>query len=630
MSSLRVAAPPERPLMVFDGTCGFCRRWIRRWQQTTGAAVDYLPSQDERIAADFPEIPHEHFAAAVQLIEPDGRVSAGAEAVFRVLAIGGASRWPLGWYEHVPIVAPVTEFGYRLVARHRDLAGHLTTWLWGRHVDRPTYQLVRWLFLRGLGVIYLIAFVSLWVQVLGLVGSQGILPAARWLDAARQYFDTQHVGVGRYYLLPTLSWLGASDWSLVAQCAAGSALALLLIVDVAPALCLALLWMLYLSLVAIGGDFMSFQWDSLLLEAGLLAVFFAPWRWRPHGLGDPPPSRLARGLLLWLLFRLMFESGCVKLLSGDMSWRHLTALTVHYETQPLPTWIGWYAHQLPVWFQRVSCVLVFLVEIGAPFLIVAPRRLRMTGATAMIGLQVLILLTGNYTFFNWLAIALCFLLIDDAAVCRLLPAPVRARIDAGRVPPPATSRPRWVRATVPFLAALVVVITLVPLAEMFGVPRGWMGPAAALNGLAAPLRSTNGYGLFAIMTTSRLEISVQGSDDGTTWRTYPFKYKPGDVNRRPGFVAPYQPRLDWQMWFAALGTARGNPWFTNLCIRLLQGSPSVLSLLGPNPFPDHPPRYIRAIVYDYRFTTVAERRATGAWWTRTPAGEYLPAMSLSR
>jgi predicted DCC family thiol-disulfide oxidoreductase YuxK len=626
-----VVARPDRPLMVFDGTCGFCRRWIRRCQQATGPAIDYLPSQDARLRAAFPEIAPERFALAVQLIEPDGRLSSGAEAVFRALAIGGAARWPLGCYEHVPLFASVTEFGYRVVASHRHLAGRVTTWLWGRHVQRPSYQLVRWGFLRALGVIYLVAFVSLWIQVLGLMGSQGILPAAGWLDSARQYFDVQQVGVARYYLLPTVSWVSASDASLVAQCAAGSALAVLLVIDVAPAVCLVLLWLLYLSLVTVGGDFMSFQWDSLLLEAGLLAVFFAPWRWGPRGLRDRPPSRLARGLLLWLLFRLMFESGWVKLLSGDPSWRHLTALTVHYETQPLPTWIGWYAFQLPVWFQQLSCALVFVVEIGAPLLIVAPRRLRMGGGAAMIALQVLILLTGNYTFFNWLAMALCLLLFDDAALSRLLPASLRARVEARRAGMGgAPAAPRWRRVTAGVAAALVAVVTLVPLAEMFGVRGAWIEPAAVLDGLAAPLRSTNGYGLFAVMTTSRLEISVQGSDDGVTWRTYPFRYKPGDVDRRPGFVAPYQPRLDWQMWFAALGTAPGNPWFTNFCIRLLQGSPSVLGLLGPNPFPDHPPRFVRAIVYDYRFTTVADRRATGAWWTRTPAGEYLPALQLPR
>ncbi len=623
-----VAAPPQRPLMIFDGDCGFCRRWIRRWQQETRDAVDYRPSQSPDVAAAFPEIPAERYVRAVHLVEPDGRVSAGAEAVVRTLAVGGASRWPLRIYERVPLAAPVAEGAYRVVAAHRPLADRVTTWLWGGHVERPSFHVARWSFLRALGVVYLVAFASLWMQVLGLLGSRGILPAAQLMGGVRAYFDARGVGLQRYYLLPTLSWLTTSDASLVAECAAGTVLSLLLIVDVAPALCALLLWALYLSLVTVGRDFLAFQWDSLLLEAGLLAVFFAPWRWRPRWIDDRPASRLVRGLILWLLFRLMFESGCIKLLSGDPSWRNLTALTVHYQTQPLPTWIGWYAHQLPLWFQKLSCLVVFVVEIGVPFLIAAPRRPRLVAAGALVALQGLIALTGNYTFFNWLTVALCLLLVDDAAVRWLLPARLRARVDAAALAPPPARRPPGVRDAARILAAIVVVVSLVPVADMFGIASWWMAPPAALDSALSPLRSINGYGLFAVMTTTRREIAVQGSNDGTTWQTYAFKYKPGNVDRRPAFVAPYQPRLDWQMWFAALGTAPDNPWFSNFCVRLLQGSPDVLALLASNPFPDAPPRYVRAISYDYRFTTAAERHATGAWWVRTPAPDYLPPTAL--
>jgi predicted DCC family thiol-disulfide oxidoreductase YuxK len=614
--------------MIFDGDCGFCRRWIGRWRQETGTAVDYRPSQEPDIAVAFPEIPVERYARAVHLVEPDGRVSAGAEAVCRALAAGGASRWPLRAYEHVPLAAPLTEGVYRFVAAHRPLADRMTTWLWGGHVERPSFHVARWTFLRALGVAYFIAFASLWVQVLGLLGARGILPAAQLMGGVRLYFDARAIGLQRYYLLPTLSWLTASDASLVAECAAGAVLSLLLILDVAPALCAFLLWALYLSLVTVGRDFLAFQWDSLLLEAGLLAVFFAPWRWRPRWVGDRPPSRLVRGLLLWLLFRLMFESGCVKLLSGDPSWRNLTALAVHYQTQPLPTWIAWYAHQLPLWFQKLSCAVVFVVEVGVPFLIAAPRRPRMIAAGALIGLQVLIALTGNYTFFNWLAIALCVPLFDDASVRWLLPAGPRSRMDAALLVPADVPRHLGLRDAARVLAAIVVVVSLVPMAEMFGVPPSWIAPADTLDSALSSLRSINSYGLFAVMTTTRREISVQGSNDGTTWRTYAFKYKPGDVDRRPAFVAPYQPRLDWQMWFAALGTAQDNPWFSSFCLRLLQGSPDVLALLASNPFPGAPPRYVRAITYDYRFTTPAERRATGAWWVRTPGPDYLPPTAL--
>jgi predicted DCC family thiol-disulfide oxidoreductase YuxK len=623
---LRVAAPPERPLMIFDGTCGFCRRWIGRWQEETGGAVDYRPSQADEVAAAFPEIPRERYVEAVQLIEPDGRVSAGAEAVFRVLDRGGSSHWPLRAYERIPFVAPIAERAYRFVAERRNLTDRVTTWLWGRHVEHPTFHLARWAFLRALGVVYLVAFVSLWFQVLGLLGSGGILPARELMEGVRQYLDAQHVGLVRYYLVPTLSWLSASDRSLVTQCALGAGFGFLLAVDIAPGVCAALAWLLYLSLVTVGRDFMAFQWDNLLLEAGVLAVFLAPWRFRPRVIDERPPSRLVRGLLLWLLFRLMFESGCIKLLSGDPSWRNLTALTVHYQTQPLPTWVGWYAHQLPVWFQELSCAVMFVIEIGTPFLIAAPRRPRVFTAGALIGLQILIALTGNYTFFNWLTIALCLLLLDDATVARLLPTALRSQVEAGaRVAP---GRPRWRGAVSGAVAVVVVVVSLVPLAGMFGVRQIWMAPAVALDSALSPLRSVNGYGLFAVMTTERREITVQGSDDGVTWRSYPFEYKPGPLDRRPGFVAPYQPRLDWQMWFAALGTAAENPWFSSMCVRLLQGSPQVLALFGPNPFPDHPPRYVRAFTSDYRFTTFAERGATGNWWAATPGPLYLQPTAL--
>jgi uncharacterized membrane protein YphA (DoxX/SURF4 family) len=485
-------------------------------------------------------------------------------------------------------------------------------------------RLVRWLFLRAMGLVYLVAFVSLWVQVRGLIGAHGILPIGSFIDAARQFFDSHHVGLDRYRLLPTLSWLSPSDAALTAQCAVGTAAAALLVAGLAPGPCLAVLWTLYLSLVAAGQDFFSFQWDSLLLEAGLLATVLAPWQWRPRLSQESPPSRVVVWLLRWLVFRLMFESGSVKWLSGDPSWRRLTALTVHFQTQPLPTWIGWYAHQGPGWMQAASCAAMFGIEIGAPLLIFCGRRPRAVGGVLIIFLQVLILLTGNYTFFNGLTIALCVFLFDDALLARLVPKVLKPRpLDPPRV------APSWRTRIAPALLAVVVLpVSILSVVETLQLVPGWLEPVAAVENDLAPLRSANHYGLFAVMTTQRAEIVIEGSDDRVTWRPYEFPDKPGDPMRRPSFVAPYQPRLDWQMWFAALGTWRANPWFANLCVRLLEGSPDVLRLLASNPFPVRPPRYIRAVLYDYRFTNWNERRATGAWWVRTPAGEYFPEISL--
>ncbi|MGH7990110.1 MAG: lipase maturation factor family protein, partial [Limisphaerales bacterium] len=340
-------------------------------------------------------------------------------------------------------------------------------------------------------------------------------------------------------------------------------------------------------------------------------------------------SRIVVWLLRLLLFKLIFSSGCAKLLSGDPNWRNLTALTFHYHTQPLPTWIGWYASQLPLWFQKCSCLVMFAVELGAPWLIFAPRRIRFLGGAAIAFLQILILLTGNYTFFNFLTLALCLLLLDDFALQNILPRKFNGHFSSNPQPSPSNLSRRWPRAMTIPLAVIVIAISLFQMISMFGARSELLFPAAVADEWLQPFRTINSYGLFAVMTTQRDEIIVEGSDDGTNWRPYEFKYKPGDVKRRPAFVEPLQPRLDWQMWFAALGNVRQNPWFGNFCVRLLQGSPPVLALLEKNPFPKHPPKYIRARLYDYHFTNLAERRATGAWWKRELTGEYLPPISLS-
>jgi predicted DCC family thiol-disulfide oxidoreductase YuxK len=624
---LRVATPPPKPLLVFDGDCHFCALWIRRWRQLTGDTVDYLPAQDPHIAEQFPEIPAARAAEAVQFIAMDGVVYSGAEAVFRALAHNSHWQWPLRAHETSPVFARLTGRAYRFVAEHRPLFSALTRWCWGRHVEAPSHFLVRWFFLRALGAVFFVAFLSLWTQVNGLIGHDGILPAGRFMAAMKHQCDASGIGLERFHFLPTLCWFDASNAFLNFQCAAGSVLAVLLIVGLAPAPCLFLLWLLYLSLASVGRDFLAFQWDNLLLETGFLAIFFAPLQLLPRPSRETPPSRLFVWLLRLLLFKLMFSSGCVKLLSGDPNWRNLTALAFHYQTQPLPTWLGWYANQLPLWFQKISCAGTFAIEIGAPFLIFAPRRVRFAGGALLAGLQLLILLTGNYTFFNYLTLALCLLLLDDFALVKIIPARLRPLFLFG-LQTPGHSQIRWPRPVLVTVAAVVLAGSGFMLAGTLGIRSFWLAPFGWVAEELAPLRTVNGYGLFAVMTTQRNEIIVEGSNDGVKWRAYEFKYKPGDVNRRPAFVAPFQPRLDWQMWFAALGGAGQNPWFENFCERLLQGSPDVLALLAKNPFPGHPPRFIRAELYNYRFTSFAERRATGAWWQREPAGQYLPPVSL--
>ncbi|MSU59077.1 MAG: DUF393 domain-containing protein [Pedosphaera sp.] len=635
---MHVAAPPPKPLLIFDGECDFCGLWISRWRQSAGTRVDFLPFQDTSVGDRFPEIPRAQFERAVQLIETDGAVYGGAEAVFRLLAHPpGAQPW-LRWYQASADFAKSAEAAYRFVAGHRPLFSWLTRIGWGRHVEQPRHFLVRGIFLRGLGVVYLIAFLSLWSQIFGLIGRNGILPAEQFISNAGNFFDTHGIGADRHRMLPTLCWFGASDSALRIQCAAGTVLAILVIVGIAPAPCLFLLWLIYLSLSSVCREFLGFQWDILLLETGFLAIFFAPLQlWPVRSVSrEPPPSRLVLWLLRWLLFQLMFESGIVKLLSGDATWRDLSALTFHYESQPLPTWIGWHAHQLPFWFQKFSCVVMFVIELAVPFLFFAPRRLRLFGCGATVALQILILLTGNYTFFNCLTLLLCVTLLDDFTLRELLPDRLRRSpaLDAtpmnreqARKTQHAFRWPRWVLAP---LTGFVLCLTAGEFLFTIGARWRVLEPVMALHDYCAPLRTFNSYGLFRVMTTSRPEIIVEGSNDGVNWQPYEFKYKAGDVSRRPAFVAPHQPRLDWQMWFAALGDVRHNPWFGEFCVRLLQGSPEVLALLEKNPFPEKPPRYIRAVLYDYRFTNCAEKRAMGAWWKRKELGIYLPPISLEQ
>jgi lipase maturation factor 1 len=658
--------------MIYDGDCNFCSLWVHRWQTTAGGGLDFVPFQNPVVAVRFPEVPRGQFETAVQLVEQDGQVYGGAEAVFRALALNPDEQWLLDWYEHSPLFSRVTEWGYRRVARNRGFFSTLTRLAWGRQLDPPTHNLVRWVFLRSLGLIYLVAFVSLWVQIIGLVGRNGILPADTAMDSMRLGAESQRIGLDRYHLVPTLCWFTASDGFLKFQCAAGTALAVLLVVGIAPAPCLFLLWLIYLSLSTVCREFLGFQWDILLLETGFLAIFLAPLQLWPRLVCAAPPSRLVLWLLRWLLFKLMFQSGCVKLLSGDPAWRSLTALRFHYETQPLPTWIGWYAHQLPAWAQTASVVIMFGIELFVPFLIFAPRRLRQWACVALVFLQTLIFLTGNYCFFNLLTIALCLLLLDDAALKAILPerwreallvaSTRRERIDSmgGQASsraqlspedgaredarPPSSGGPdptplapqssrrntwRWpIQITLP-LAAIAVISSLMQFSAMFGLRMPWPKPLVAVYAWLEPLRTFNHYGLFAVMTTSRREIIIEGSNDRVAWRPYEFKYKPGDVRRRPRFVEPHQPRLDWQMWFAALGDYRQNPWLVNCCVCLLKGSRPVPALFERNPFPRRPPRYIRVVVYEYRFTDFATRRRTGAWWQRQEKGLYLPPLSLS-
>jgi hypothetical protein len=474
--------------------------------------------------------------------------------------------------------------------------------------------MVRSVYLRGLAIVYAIAFASLLPQFVGLVGAQGILPATQFLNEVRSQFD----GIP-FFSVPTLAWINSSDGFLLAIVWAGIALSLAVFFRILPLPSLVGLYILYLSVDTVGQTFLSFQWDALLLETGVAAILLAPVGFRPRY--TDPPLKMAIWVQRFILFRLMLESGLVKLLSGDPTWRGFTALTYHYETQPLPTPLAWYAHQLPLLFQKASVLGVFAFELIVPFLFLATHRLRMVGACLTILFQLMIAASGNYTFFNLLTIVLCIPLLDDKYLRWL-----------GSITEPderTLARTLWIRRWITTPAAVTLIaIGVLQLVTMLGVPRTLPEPLNSIDYRAQTAHIVNHYGLFAVMTTSRPEIVIEGSNDGSEWKAYEFKYKPGDVYRRLRWVAPYQPRLDWQMWFAALSNYQSNPWFSQLMVRLLEGSPAALNLLATNPFPDKPPQFLRAIAYDYHFSDPATRRATGARWVRRYREEYFPVVSL--
>jgi lipase maturation factor 1 len=598
---------PSRPVLIYDGECHFCGRWVVRWQEMTGDRVIYRPSQEA--AADYPEIPAEDFDRAVQWVGTDGKRASAAGAVFCALALAGWwGRLLLTLYRRVAPWRVFVEFGYRIVATNRMVFSRLTRLLWGNDVRAPRYALASGIFLRVLAVIYLIALISYWRQSEGLTGAQGILPMRPWFDHLWATYGWEAV-----WQLPSVLWF---DWLPVGVwCAAGCVVAGLVAFGIAPLPGLIFLWAVMLSLVVGGQVFYQFQWDNLLLEAGFLAIFLSPLAWRVPLRASTLPPWLARGLLIWLLMRLMIASAVVKLSSGDPTWANGSALEFHYYTQPLPTPLAWWAHQLPAGLHRVSVWVMFAIELGLPVLLLFPRRVRHAAAGGLIGLQLLIALTGNYGFFNLLTVALCLLAIDDSVWSRLLP-PQSARAPARHLP----------TAVLGPVAAAVFFLSLVPFSRAFRHPVPTLAPLEIAYRWVAPFRSLSSYGLFAVMTTTRTEILVQGSLDGVTWKTYSFRDKPGDTHRAPPWVAPYMPRLDWQMWFAALGRVENNPWFVAFLQRLLEGSPAVLDLLDGDPFDGARPKFVRALVDDYTFTTLGT--TDGAWWRAEPGRIYCPELSL--
>ena len=471
--------------------------------------------------------------------------------------------------------------------------------------EDSAYGLIGWLFLRGLAMIYFAAFASMATQIEGLIGANGILPLQHELAEIAGKFPDD-----KYVIFPTLFWLDSSDRALAGACYVGMAAATLLLLNIFERTALVLCYGLYLSIAVAGQNFTAFQWDALLLEAGFLAVFLT-W-------GSPIIVFLYR----FLIARFMFMAGVVKLASGDPSWTNLTALDFHYLTQPLPSPLAYYAYYLPQWFNQMCVAGVFVIELIIPFFVFLPRRFRHFAAWSFIALQSCIILTGNFNFFNLLTILLCLFLFDDTDFKNKLPATLVSTILHKRHIPGPTAQT---------LATLWLVLVLLTCSTHIWLYHSKQPAPAFLRTLVKTTSTfwiVNNYGPFSVMTTQRPEIIVQGSNDGKHWLTYKFHYKPVDLDQNLSWNIPHQPRLDWQMWFAALSTPQQNPWFGKFMIKLLEGSPQVLSLLAGNPFPKAPPIYVRALLYQYSFTTPEQRAATGNIWRREYLGVYWPPSRL--
>jgi len=465
------------------------------------------------------------------------------------------------------------------------------------------YWLTRWLFQRGLALIYAVAFLGAINQFGPLLGSRGLTPASFFIEQVS------------FWRSPSLFYLHYSDGLATTFGWIGLVCALAALAGVTerfgtPVSMVAwgLMWLLYLSFVNVGQTWYAFGWETLLLETGFLAVFL--------GGRDVAPPVIVIWMLRWLLFRLMFGAGLIKL-RGDSCWRDLTCLVYHFQTQPIPNPLSWYLAKLPVWMLKAGVLMNHLAELVAPFGVLLPwRRVRHAAGGVIVAFQTMLILSGNLSWLNWLTIVIAVGCFDDRLLGRFLPLHAPALVPLARAHELA-------------LVALAAIVALLSIRPTLNLLSG----GQLMNASFEPLHLVNTYGAFGSVSRQRFEVIVEGTADSvltpaSVWREYQFKAKPGDLSRRPPIVAPYHLRLDWLMWFAGLSREYADPWFVPLVARLLQNDGPTLSLMAGNPFPDRPPAFIRAELYEYRFTTFAERRATGRWWSRTPAGEYLPPVSL--
>jgi Lipase maturation factor len=490
---------------------------------------------------------------------------------------------------------------------------------------RPTYWLTRFVILRLLGLVYLVAFVAAAQQIVPLIGHGGLLPADLFLQRVSQHFGS--VGAG-FQKLPSLFWWNVSDAWLSGVAWVGVGLSAIVLCGYANSVILLALWALYMSIIHVGQLWYSYGWETQLLETGFIAVFLCPL-FDPRPFARMPPSIVALWIYRWLIFRIMLGAGLIKM-RGDDCWRDLTALYYHYETQPVPNPLSRFLHFAPHWFQKFGVLWNHFVELIVPWFGFGPGMVRNGAGVLMASFMGALIVTGNLSFLNWLTIVPCLACIDDSVWRRVLPRfLVNCAANAERTK--KRSRLSWVAGLL--FAVVVVWLSIEPVKNL-------VSPHQAMNASFDTLHLVNTYGAFGTVGRERYEIVFEGTEEllpteSAKWREYEFKVKPGDLNRRPAIITPYHHRLDWQIWFAAipnihydlrtLPTPQNYPWVVTFVWKLLHNNPGTLSLIASNPFPEKPPKYVRALVYRYKFAPLDN--ADGAWWTRERVGTWLPAMS---
>ena len=521
-------------------------------------------------------------------------------------------------------------------------------WLFDAQAGPMDRFVPRWIFLRAIAAIYFSAFFPLLFQIKGLNGPHGILPAQGFLEALHRA-----MGMERFWYAPTLFWISASSHAVMAIVWLGLIASVTAFFNLWPRLSFFICFLCFLSFVTAAQDFSSYQSDSMLLEAGFLILFYTPRGLRPGlGIASPPP-RASLFLLQWEWFRIYFESGIVKLLSGDPEWRNFTAMDEYYQNGPLPTWVGWYIEHLPHWFHAATVAGTLIMELAIVWMLFLPRRARLICFCIVTPWELGVILTANYTFLNYLVLILGILLLDDRSLQWLLPRRVREQLpipqhmtepepepslsilesregekDEEPVPAPSRGWLDYARGTsIGITAVMLSWIAYATTAELIRMgARDLPLPTTPLLALE-PFRIANQYGLFAVMTRGRYEIEFQGSNDGENWTSYLFRYKPQALNEAPGIYAPYQPRFEWNLWFASLTDWQQNNFVAYTEERLLENEPDVLALFRGNPFGQAPPKYVRAMLWQYWFTSIDEKRRTGNWWRRELLGLYAPVIT---